>query len=108
MPPAGNPKRTMSISLKGVSDVMPSGKRSIERLSDTASDREDSILLLPDLGRNEGAGWVTPAPPTAKAGGKGPLLNIALRLTGTESGWAGPANAGLSLTKNECAISTEG
>ena len=64
MPPAGNPKRTMSPSLKGVSNVMPSGKRSMVGLSDAATDREDSTLLSGNLAsddvvRCQTSGWST-------------------------------------------------
>jgi len=57
IPPAGNPNRTPSVSRSGVSGVMLSGRRSIQGLSDTVSDREDSTVpsenLAPvdDIGR---------------------------------------------------------
>jgi hypothetical protein len=65
MPPAGNPKRTMSTNLKGVSEVMPSGSRSMGGLSDVENDREDSTLLSGNLAADDVIRWPTPARPTA-------------------------------------------
>jgi hypothetical protein len=57
MPPAGNPKRTASASLRGVSNVIPLGTPSKARSSVAAGDREDSTFFLGNPARMSFVRW---------------------------------------------------
>jgi hypothetical protein len=50
IPPAGKAKRTTSNNRKGVSKVMPSGRRSMGWRSGAAGDEDDSTFLPVNLG----------------------------------------------------------